>query len=164
MLAGTTVVLCAGLGFGLWTATDSSGARPPIGPSRPAVAVGGSTTTAPSTTVPSEPTTTYKPRLSITAPIPATATVAIPGGTMALNAGLVSFIHVVQPGENLSFIASWYFQFGGEPALYAFNQGTIGPNASLIFAGYRLMVTMPVVDVPKVSPAWPPLQKLEQSQ
>lgn len=132
-----------GLGLGLWSASSSG--------SRVIAAATTTTTTVHSTT------TVYKPRLSVAAPV----SVQLPGGSMALNAGIVSFIHVVQPGENLSFIAHWYLEMGGEPALYAFNQATIGPNPNLIYAGDRLTVTMRAADVPKISPAYPPLQKLE---
>lgn len=123
-----------------------------------------STSTTTSTTInPSAPTTTVEPKLTITKPIPVSALVTIPGGTMALNANEVSFTHVVQSGENLTFIANWYLQMGGEPALYAFNRATIGPNPDLIYPGDQLTITMAASDVPKVSPAWPALQKLEQT-
>lgn len=122
-----------------------------------------STTTPTATTNPSAPTTTFKPKFSITKPIPVSASVVIPGGTMALNAGLVSFTHIVQSGENLTFIAGWYLQMGGEPALYAFNAATIGPNPDLIYPGDVLTVTLRASDVPRISPAWPALQKLEQT-
>lgn len=122
-----------------------------------------STTVNPDAPNPDAPTTTVEPKLTITKPIPVSASVVIPGGTMALNAGLVSFTHVVQSGENLTFIAGWYFQMGGEPALYTFNRATIGPNPNLIYPGDQLTITMSATDVPRVSPAWPALQKLEQT-
>lgn len=159
--ASAAVVVAAGLGIGIGFATTGGG------PSHRASAAStkrSTVTTRPpstTTTVPSGPTTTAPPHLSITAPIPVSATVAVPGGTMALNAGVVSFTHVVAAGENLSFIANWYFEMGGTSALYAFNQATIGPNPNLIYPGDRLTVTMSANAVPKVSPAWPPLQKLE---
>jgi hypothetical protein len=95
------------------------------------------------TTSLSGPTTTDQPRMTITAPIP--------GGRMAVNAGLVSFTHLQQTGEKLTVIANWYFEVGGEAALYAFNQAAIGPNPDHICPGDRLTVTMPASDVPRWS-------------
>lgn len=105
--------------------------------------------TVPPTTVPATTTTTVAPAMA-----PTTHPITVAGGTFTVVNGLVTLTYVVAPGDNLSKIAGWFDVMMGWQSVFDLNRMVVGNNPSLIFAGERLIITLPASVIPHVSPMY----------
>lgn len=63
-------------------------------------------------------------------------------------------VHIVRPGDNLSYIAYWYYgptidAKAAADYIYAFNKSVIGNNPNIIYPGQHITIPEPPMVVGK---------------
>jgi len=124
--------------FGFYQYQKSKSGTPGIAPSSPGAAgslLPSTGATLPPTNFPVTPVGSTPPTPT---PAPTPAPVKAPPKPVAVPSPPKLTTHVVQPGENLSEIASKSGIKGGWQAIYKQNVGVIGANPNLIRPGQKL--------------------------
>lgn len=155
LVAVAAVVVAAGAGIGGWLASDSGHNTPAASPTSvhtikpPSSTASSVTSTSPSAPVAPTSSTSTGPAAPTTSPTGPAA-----GATPTSLPPVVDLVYVVQQGDNLWTIGTW-FQMHGYTGLYSENMSAIGSNPNLIHIGLILRVTLSASDALKFKQTLP---------